>query len=1377
MDMRPSTTVPDPQHLSERLDGIRPADAARLRRRLGGRRRGPRNTPPAGFLDALAAAEERVTRRRAGVPRIDYPEALPISAAQEELRAAIRDHQVVIVAGETGSGKTTQLPKLCLELGRGVRGMVGHTQPRRIAARAVAERIAAELAVPLGAQVGYAVRFTDRVGEDTLVKVMTDGILLAEIQRDRDLLGYDTIIIDEAHERSLNIDFLLGYLHRLLPRRPDLKAIITSATIEVDRFSRHFGDAPVIEVSGRTYPVQLRYRPLLQEPASDDEDEDPGDSGAPTGSVDLNGPGIAGGSGTAGGSGRTGGPGGTRGRPRRPGPAPRREVPREPTEAICDAVTELAAEGPGDVLVFLSGEREIRDTEDALRRLDLPHTEILPLYARLSAAEQHRVFTPHPGRRVVLATNIAETSLTVPGIRYVVDPGTARISRYSNRLKVQRLPIEPVSQASARQRAGRCGRLEDGICIRLYSEEDYRARPAFTEPEILRTSLASVILSMTSLGLGEVADFGFLDPPDARQIRDGLALLHELGALEPDPRGGRRRLTPTGRAMAQLPVDPRLARMIVEADRLDVLPEVLVVAAALSIQDPRERPAENRAAADAAHARFADPDSDFVAYLNLWNHLTERQRELSSSKFRRLCREEYLHYLRVREWQDVHAQLRQVARSLKMTAGPARGPVRGTAEIAEGAGRHRADLHRALLSGLLSHFGLKDPQGGEYLGARGAKFALSPGSALFRRAPRWVVAAELVETTRLWARVAARVEPDWVEQLAEHLVKRSYSEPRWDRGRGAVLATERVTLYGVPLVTGRTVGYGKVDPVLARELFLRHALVEGDWDTRHTFFHRNRTLIDDVEDLEHRARRRDILVDDDTLFDFYDARVGTDVVSARHFDSWWKRTRRDRPDLLDFTPALLVSDGAAAVHEHDYPESWRQDDLTLPLEYRFEPGTEHDGVSVRIPLPVLNRVRADAFGWLVPGLRADLVTALIRSLPKALRRQFVPAPDTARTVLTELPEDIPGDGTAQVPPLTAIVGQILQRRTGTPVPHTAWDAEALPDHLRMTFIVEDENGREVGRGKDLDALRARLRPRMQESLSRAAREIERSRLDRWTLDALPRTVSLARDGQTVRGYPSLVADGEQVAVRVLDSAAEQERAMPAGTRRLVLAQLPSPVRAAAGRLDTRAKLVLADNPHGGVAALLADCLDAAADRLIAEAGGPAWDAPGFAALVEAVRPRLADALADLLTRTERVLAAAQDVRRALTATTSPTLRDGVADAREQLAALVYPGFVTATGWQRLPDLVRYLRALQYRLDRMPERAAADRAALAQLDDLADALDEARQALPPARRDDPRLAEIGWMLQELRVGLFAQQLRTAYPVSAKRVRKAIAALQD
>ncbi|MDP9444139.1 MAG: ATP-dependent RNA helicase HrpA, partial [Actinomycetota bacterium] len=934
---------------------------------------------------------------RPPVPKLSFPPELPISRRKDDIAAAIRDHQVVVVAGETGSGKTTQLPKICLELGRGRHGLIGHTQPRRIAARSVAERIAQEVGEELGGVVGFQVRFTDRVGSATRVKLMTDGILLAEIQRDRMLRRYDTLIIDEAHERSLNIDFILGYLKRLLPRRPDLKVVITSATIDPQRFSQHFDDAPVIEVSGRTYPVEIRYRPQTQPDA-------------------------------------------------------------DQVQGVCEAVDELCAEGPGDILVFLSGEREIRDTADALRAQRRREygidTEILPLFARLSAAEQHRVFAPHAGRRIVLATNVAETSLTVPGIRYVVDPGTARISRYSLRTKVQRLPIEPVSQASADQRAGRCGRTADGICIRLYSEEDFAGRPQFTDPEIVRTNLGAVILQMTALGLGDVAGFPFVDPPDRRQVRDGVLLLEELGALQPAGRRQERRLTSVGRQLAQLPVDPRLARMVVEGDRNGCVEAVLVIAAALSIQDPRERPADRQQAAEEQHRRFTDADSDFVAYLNLWNHLNRQRQDLSSSRFRRMCRDEFLHYLRVREWQDVHGQLRQAARSAGIAVPRHRHDRRHLAPAAD-----PQRIHRSVLAGLLSHVGVFDPERRDYLGARGARFSIPPGSVLFGRPPRWVMAAELVETTRLWGHTAARIDPQWVEPVAAHLLRRSYSEPHWEKKRGAVMAYERVTLYGLPVVTRRKVDYGRIDPVLARELFIRRALVEGDWDTRHRFFSDNRQRIAEVEDVEERLRRRDVLVDDETLFDFYDARVGEHVVSAAHFDSWWAQVRRDQPHLLDFSPDLLVRADADEVSAADYPGVWPHADVALPLTYVFEPGHEADGVTLHVPLLLLGQVSADALGWQVPGRRHDLATALIRSLPKELRRHLIPAPDVAAAALARL---TPYDGS-----FTDALSAELRRLTGVTVPADAWRPDRLPDHLRLTVSVEDEHGHELARGEDV----------------------------------------------------------------------------------------------------------------------------------------------------------------------------------------------------------------------------------------------------------------------------------------------------------------------
>ncbi|HEU4910390.1 MAG TPA: ATP-dependent RNA helicase HrpA [Actinomycetes bacterium] len=1259
------------------------------------RRRRPRRATASGS----ASVPPRVA------PAVTYPAALPIAAHKDEIAALIRDHQVVVVAGETGSGKTTQLPKICLELGRGVDGIIGHTQPRRLAARTVADRIAEELNVPLGDAVGYTVRFTDRIGDRTMVRLMTDGILLAEIQRDRDLRRYDTLIIDEAHERSLNVDFILGYLKALLPRRPDLKVVITSATIDPQRFSEHFDGAPVVEVSGRTYPVEVRYRPVQDPDAADDED-------------------------------------------------------RDQVTAILDAVDELLTEsGTGDVLVFLSGEREIRDTADALRThltRNREPVEILPLYARLSAAEQHRVFAPHPGRRIVLATNVAETSLTVPGIKYVVDPGTARISRYSHRLKVQRLPIEAISQASANQRAGRCGRTSDGICIRLYSEEDFLARAEFTDPEILRTNLASVILAMTALGLGDMTRFPFVEPPDHRQVKDGVALLEELGAL--DVTAAERRLTAVGRTLAQLPVDPRLGRMVIEADRNGCVPDVLVIAAALSIQDPRERPVEKQQAADTLHRRFADDRSDFLSYRNLWVYLQDQQKALSGNAFRRMCKREFLHYLRIREWQDLVSQLRQVARSLGIAT---------TGDVGR-PGDEPKPVHVSLLAGLLSHVGLWDPEKREYVGARNARFAPWPGSALFKKPPRWVMAGELVETSRLWGRDLGRIEPEWVEPLAEHLVKRSYSEPHWSAKHGAVMAYEKVLLYGVPLVAARRVAYGRIDPELSRELFIRHALVQGEWRTHHRFFHDNRALLEDVEELEHRARRRDILVDDETLVDFYEQRVPTDVVSARHFDAWWKTARRETPDLLTFDPTMLVRDDAEQVRAADYPDEWTQGDLRLPLTYQFEPGADADGVTVHVPLAVLNRLRPDGFDWQVPGLRLDLVTALLRSLPKELRKQLVPMPDTARGVLSRIEHHVGAR------PLTDEIADDL-RASGVVVRHDAWDLDRVPDHLRMTFRVEDDAGAVLGEGKDLDELKRRLAPTVRRAVRTAAADVERAGLTTWSFGDLPATFEQAQDGHVVKGFPALVDEGGTVAVRVLGSSTERDLETRRGVRRLLTLTVPSPLKHVVGRLDNSSKLALGHNPHGSVPALLADCLDAAVDWLIDRHGGPATTATGFERLREDVRTELPETTYDVVVTVAGILALAHDVTGRVTGTAPPAVLAAWMDVREQVSRLVPPGFVTATGRDRLPDLARYLRAAQVRLDALPHGAARDQQRLAEVAQVQAEVDAWIAGLPPERRDDPAVRGVRWMVEELRVSLFAQRLGTPYPVSAKRIYKAMDAV--
>ncbi|MEJ7798603.1 MAG: ATP-dependent RNA helicase HrpA [Solirubrobacteraceae bacterium] len=1286
--------------LRERLTHLTLRDEHRLRRRCDRLRRGQRGNELDALLAEIARCEATIARRRAAVPAVSYPPQLPVSARRDDLLCAIGEHQVVIVAGETGSGKTTQLPKICLELGRGVRGAIAHTQPRRLAARTVAERIAEELGVQLGEAVGYAVRFSNRSQSDTLVRLVTDGLLLAEIRHDPLLRRYDTIIVDEAHERSLNIDFLLGYLHRLLGRRPDLKLVITSATIDPGRFSRHFGDAPVVEVSGRTYPVEVRYRPRSAEPPVDEE-ESGEEEGAAVG------------------------------------------PDRDPVDAIGDAVEELLRDGPGDVLVFLSGEREIRDTAEALSGRLGPRIEVLPLYARLSPAEQRRVFRPHDARRVVLATNVAETSLTVPGIGSVVDPGSARISRYSSRLKVQRLPIEAVSQASAEQRKGRCGRQSDGICIRLYSEQDFAARPAFTDPEILRTSLASVILQMEALGLGEVEDFPFLDAPDRRQVRDGIALLHELGAIDPT---AAERLTPLGRRLAQLPVDPRLGRMVLAADRLGCADEVIVIAAALSIQDPRVRPLEQRAAADQQHARFKDERSDFIGLVNLWVYLRAQQRELSGNRFRKLCRNEFLHYLRVREWQDLASQLRQAARSVGVTLNQ---------EPAD-----PQSVHIALLSGLLSHVGLHDVRRREYEGARGARFAIAPGSVLARRQPSWVMVAELMETSRLWGRTAAQIQPSWIEPLAGHLLKYSYDAPHWERRRGCVVASERATLYGLP-VAGRKVSYGAIDPLLSRDLLIRNALVEGDWSTRHAFVEANARVLEELEQLEHRARRRDLLAGDEVIFDFYDARIPADVVSVAHFDRWWKRARRADPELLSFPRDLLLSaDAAELLDPRTRPDVWRQDELTLVLSYCFEPGAEHDGITVHVPLEALSQLRPDGFDWLVPGLRTELVIALIRSLPKELRRPLVPIPDVAGQVVEQLR---PRRG-----PLAEAVARELEALRGVRVTAGDFDLARLPAHLRMTFSVEGEDGEVLAWGEDLEVLRAAVRPRLRAQLAAAAVRFERSGLRDWTIGELPRTVELP--DSDVRAYPALVDEGHTVGVRAFQTVKAQTTAMHAGSRRLLALTVASPLRAVQRDLHRAAALTLAGAPHGGAGALLDDAVVAALDATIAVAGGPAWDETAWLALRTRVAADLAERTAEIVGRAVEILDAAREVRLRLDALPSDeALRAARLDVAAQIGGLVYPGFLAATGADRLADVARYLRGAERRLQRLPDAPAADRDRMRVLHELEHDLRHRREA---GDVGSPALREVGWMLQELRVSQFAQGLGVRGQISTKRVRRAL-----
>ena len=1236
---------------------------------------------------------DRIALRRAVAPvSIAYPEELPITQWREVLLEAIATNQLVVVAGETGSGKSTQLPKMCLELGRGVAGMIGHTQPRRIAARSIAERVADELDGAVGAVVGYAVRFTDRVGDATLVKVMTDGILLNEIHRDPELARYDTLIIDEAHERSLNVDFLLGYIKRLLPRRPDLKVIITSATIDTARFSAHFDNAPVVEVSGRSYPVEVRYRPL----------ED----------------------------------------------ARSRRLRDQPT-AIADAVVELAVEGDGDVLVFCSGEREIRDAAEAIRDLGLARTEVLPLYGRLSAAEQHRVFSAHRGWRIIVATNVAETSLTVPGIRYVVDAGTARISRYNRRTKVQRLPIEPISQASADQRSGRCGRLGPGICIRLYAEDEYELRPEFTDPEILRTNLASVILQMAAIGLGEVADFPFLDPPDTRNIRDGVALLAELGAVDPERHGTDEWLTGLGRRLARIPLDPRLGRMLLAAGDEDCLSEVLVIASALSIVDPRERPDEKEQQADQSHARFLRRGSDLLGWLDLWAYLRKQCKELASSRFRAMCRDEYFNHRRVREWQDIHAQLRRVADGLGLVSN--RNPAVDRS------------VHRALLAGLLSQIGKKDPDRHEYLGARGARFAINPGSALFKTSPPWVMAAELVETRRMWARGVAVVEPVDIETVGSHLVNRTTSDPWWDAEAGSAVASQTVSIFGLPLAEARKVHYGRIDPVAARELFIRHALVGREWQTHHEFWVRNQTALDEVLAMEARSRRTDLLISDRAIESWYSHRIPNDVVSVRHFDRWWRDLKSAEPHRLDLSSTDLLDPDADAVDEEAFPHHWLYGDLALPIEYTFDLHSESDGVTIELPAEALHRLDTAVFTWNVPGLREELIEALLRGLPKEVRRAMVPIPDSARRMAKELSPD--------TGPIHLALQREVTRITGAAVPFDAFDMAKLPRHLRPRLRVIDREGAVVAEADEIEELRSLLRSDATATVAAATHPLERSGITEWDFGELPQMVALTGAGHDVTAYPALVDEDDSVAIRLLPTRDERSDAMWAGVRRLLVLSFAAPDKLVRSVLDRDVSLTLVGGPYASYAAYADDALTAALDASMIDAGIVPWDETAFERLRDRVRDRLADRLDEVATASVAVFNQLETVDERLQTLPAEQFATATSDVDDQIGQLVYNGFLTGVGADRLPDISRYLEAAAWRLARLPENPARDSTAMITIHALEDRFDEMIDALGPSRR----LLDIAWMLQELRVSLFAESVGATGPISAKRVSAALDAV--
>jgi len=1275
---------------------------------------------------------------------ISFPADLPVSQRREDIERAIAENQVVIIAGATGSGKTTQIPKMLLSMGY---ESIGHTQPRRIAARTIAERIAEELGQEVGELVGYQVRFTDRVGADTKIKLMTDGILLNQIHRDRDLKKYDAIIIDEAHERSLTVDFLLGYLKQLMPRRPDLKIIITSATIDPGSFSRHFDDAPIIEVSGRTYPVEVRFRPLVAE-ASSGSSRSARDGSEPDEGFDT----VA-------------------ERPTQPADAP--AVDRDPIEGINAALDELAREGTGDVLVFLSGEAEIRDAEDAIRGRNLPNTEVLPLYGRLSSADQHRVFQPSTQagtrRRIVLATNVAETSLTVPGIKYVIDAGTARISRYSVRSKIQRLPIEAISQASANQRSGRSGRTSDGIAIRLYSEEDFLKRPEFTEPEILRTNLAAVILQMISLGLGDIANFPFLQAPDSRGIKDGLDLLRELGAVDggfdtrPPSSGATQpavaRLTQVGKQLSQLPIDPRLARMIIESKKHGTTREVMAIVAGLSIQDPRERPLEKRPQADQAHARFTDPTSDFLSLLKLWDYLKEKQKELSGNQFRRMCRSEYLNYLRIREWEDVYKQLTRLAKQLGLHVGEPHTNPDG--------------IHRSLLAGLLSQIGLKDVAKKDYVGARQSRFVIFPGSALAKKQPAAIMSAELVETSRLFARVNGAIDPAWAEQIAGDLVKRSYSEPHWEKRQGAIVAYERVTLYGVPIVIKRRVQFSRIDPGYARELFIRHALVEGDlvaetlkgrdWD----FDRANRALRKELAELEERTRRRDILFDDEAIFEFYNRRIPADVASTKSFEGWWKKERQTTPDFLTMTAENLVDEPEATVDEDAFPSVWHQGDQRLALTYRFEPGSDDDGVTVNIPIALLASLKADGFDWQVPGFREELVTALIKSLPKEIRRNVVPAGDWARKLLAGAPAEPEAS-------LTRYLADEIRRQTYTPVDASNFDVDRVPGHLRVTFAAIDERGKVTASSKVLSSLQLQLKSTVRASVAKASvtpkSDLERTGLTTWDFDELPRTLDTKHGSGVIRAYPSLVDEGKSVAIRLQSTPEDQARAMKAGVRRMLQLSIPAPTAYVQQHLTGAEKLSLATSPYKSTNDLFADAMAACIDDVLGDA--TIFTRAEFEAARDRVSATIVDAMFQTVAQVSAILLAARAAEKLISKTSSMALLAPLADAREQLSDLVYPGFVAATGGVRLRRIPVYLAALAHRIERLADNAGRDRVWLSEVQEATQRYVSAGGDLPLQPDAPEHLRHARWMLEELRVSLFAQHLPTAEPVSLQRITKVL-----
>lgn len=1286
------------ESLYQRLAQVKLADIARLKSRLHSLKKINKAEKKQNILRTISKQIDQSIASKAfklnNKPTIAYPEALPVSQNVDVIAKAIENNQVVIIAGETGSGKTTQIPKICIELGRGVEGKIGHTQPRRIAARTVATRIADELNTPLGSAVGYKVRFNDMVDENSYIKLMTDGILLAEMQTDRLLRQYDTIIIDEAHERSLNIDFILGYLRSILPKRPDLKIIITSATIDPERFAEHFKSptgelAPIIEVSGRTFPVEMRYRPLIEQ----------GDD------VDV----ISG---------------------------------------IVNAIEELSSLEQGDILIFLNGEREIRDTAHALEKEKFPHTQILPLYSRLTVQEQNRIFLPHTGRNIVLATNVAETSLTVPGIKYVIDPGTARISRYSYRTKVQRLPIEPISQASANQRSGRCGRVSSGVCIRLYSEDDYLSRSEFTDPEILRTNLATVILQMLSLDLGSISDFPFLQPPDNRNISDGIRLLDELAAI--DHIGTKTRLTSTGRTLAKFPVDPRLAKMVLTAIDMGCVAQVFIIVAALSIQDPRERPHEKQQTADEKHNRFKDKQSDFITFLNLWSYLNEQQRELSNSQFRKLCQKEFLSYVRIREWQDIVSQLKLALKDQNIAF----------SSLDLDADNANDIIHQAILSGLLSHLGQLD-ENKEFKGARGTKFFIFPGSALAKKPPKWIMAAELVETSRLFARMAGKIEAQWIEPLAKHLLKYSYSEPHWEKKQGAVMAFEQASLYGLIIIAKRKVNFNKIEPHTCREIFIREALVNGDATINEKFAQKNIQLIADIEKLEQKARRKDFLVDEQQLFDFFDDKLPDSVICQRSFLSWWKSTKQQQPNLLLFTKAFLLNESDESVSKDKFPDFWHQGSLALPLSYHFSPGDIDDGVSVTIPISLLNQVQNQGFDWLIPAMRYELIIALIKGLPKTLRRNFVPAPNYAEACLSAISPNEQA--------FTQALAKHLLRMTGVRIDDEHWQQIELPVHLLINFKVIDEKNKLVAQGRNLDDLKNKLQGKVKASIKSVAdKGIERDNIVEWNFDAIPLNYQKKVANLTIKAYPALVDKNKSVAIELFEQPVVAQQAMLEGLSRLVLLNIPSPLKYLQEKLPNKAKLGMYFNPFGSITELLDDCIVAACQQLIEQHGDLARDEQAFIKTKDFVRAEISDCVLQAALTVEQILSLTHEINKKLKGKVSLNVIQSQGDIKQQLQALVHKGFITQTGLTRLPDVLRYLQAIIRRLEKLSIDPNQDRLKLIEVEKITERY---QVLLANQRKDipiDKAIAETRWLIEELRVSLFAQNLKTPFPISAKRI---------